>query len=288
MFAVAFGLALFSGATFASDEQPPIHVDADGQRGASAEQAPSDKPLPPVRVEIIEDKAEAEARKRREKESAQREISDLVAQEGMNAATKRMADYAFHQTWIVAIGTALLIGTLILTWQANRAAVAAANAAERTFYAQHRPKLVVRQAIAPINDPEDHTIVVVYTMSNVGDTECWITEGHIGIDFVTSDGYPAISLPPQLAYPNNPPHIGRIAPGESISCTYIDPTHRWDRDHRADWAQKTGVYFCGFLSYLDTPGSGIRRQMAFRRKYDINTQRFHRIKDGDPDDDFED
>lgn len=48
-----------------------------------------------------------------------------AATQAMNDATQRMADFAYAQTWLVGVGTALLFVTLWLTWQANKAAQAA-------------------------------------------------------------------------------------------------------------------------------------------------------------------
>lgn len=78
-----------------------------------------------IPVTIVESNAEAEARKRSEAESSQREIDDLIAQEGMNEATQAMQratedmrQYSYVQTWLVGIGTVLLIATLWFTRQA--------------------------------------------------------------------------------------------------------------------------------------------------------------------------
>jgi len=96
-----------------------------GQREANSEgQQPYEPPLP-FPIEIIESPAETEARDSRESEARQREIADLAAQEGMNAATQamngatqRMAEYAFWSTVFVAIGTVFLFATIWLTWRA--------------------------------------------------------------------------------------------------------------------------------------------------------------------------
>ena len=86
----------------------------------------------PLPIEIVESQAAAEARERHEAEARQRDIADLAAQQGMNAATQamnaatqRMAEYAFWSTFLVAVGTAAVVWSLILMRQANGAAVAA-------------------------------------------------------------------------------------------------------------------------------------------------------------------
>ena len=95
---------------------------------ATEQEPPQALPIP-LPVDIVEDQAAADARERREAEAEQREIEDLIAQQGMNAgtqaineATQRTADYAFWSTVFVGIGTILLIATLVLTLQANWAA----------------------------------------------------------------------------------------------------------------------------------------------------------------------
>ncbi|MGD2133379.1 MAG: hypothetical protein PVI23_11340 [Maricaulaceae bacterium] len=91
-----------------------------------------------IPVEIIEEPEAAETRERREQEAADREQADLLAQQGMDAATKRMAKYAFWQTMLIGIGTAALLYTLFLTRQANRAAWDAVRVAEEVGKRQTR------------------------------------------------------------------------------------------------------------------------------------------------------
>lgn len=98
-----------------------------GQAVQQKQDAP--KPSFSLPVEIVEDQSAAEARKAREEETRQREIADLAAQEGMNAATQSiktatndMRDYALYSAIVVGVGTVLLIWTLVLTGRANRSA----------------------------------------------------------------------------------------------------------------------------------------------------------------------
>lgn len=122
MFAVAFGLIAGLGQ---AQQQTTT-----GQRQAGDEQSPTETYPLPFPVEIVEDQAAADTRQRGEEEARQREIDDLIAQQGMNEATRsinqatqEMRDYAHAQTILIAVGTVLLFVTLGLTWQANRAAV---------------------------------------------------------------------------------------------------------------------------------------------------------------------
>lgn len=124
--AFALGLILFSPLGQAQDQAS----NTNGETGAH--QRPSHQSSFSVPVNIIEDKATTDARDRHEAEARQREIEDLVAQQGMNSATQEinsatqaMAAYAYWSTILVGVGTALLFVTLYLTYQANRAAQAA-------------------------------------------------------------------------------------------------------------------------------------------------------------------
>lgn len=120
------------------------------QGDAQAEQQPS-QPLPiPFPVDVVEDETTAEARERSEAEARQREIDDLIAQQGineatraMNNATQDMRDYANVQTALVGVGTVLLFITLWLTWQANRAAVKSVEITEKAYRVDQRPWLSV-------------------------------------------------------------------------------------------------------------------------------------------------
>jgi hypothetical protein len=129
--------------------------EAQGEQGETATQQQPAQTLPiPLPVDIIEDEAAAEARKHREAEARQNEEDDLVAQQGMNRATQamneatqRMALYSLISTGLVALGTALLIVTLWLTRQANRAAQTAVDVTRDIGQRQIRAYVVVDTAI---------------------------------------------------------------------------------------------------------------------------------------------
>jgi len=112
------------------------------------QQGPAQSLPRPFPIVIVEDDAAAEARQRQEEESRQREIEDLIAQQGMNAATQAMnaatqdmRDYALYSTIFIGIGTVLLVVTLYLTGQANRAAVESVAVTRRIGEAQTRAYL---------------------------------------------------------------------------------------------------------------------------------------------------
>lgn len=85
-----------------------------------------------IPVRVVQPGVQQEAREHLQEEARAREERDVLAQEGMETATDRMAQLAFWQTVFVGIGTLLVAGTLYLMVQANRAAIRAAEAANKT------------------------------------------------------------------------------------------------------------------------------------------------------------
>jgi hypothetical protein len=154
--AVAFGLIGFVQSGQAQEEADNEQVEVRQQ-----EQPAQSYPLP-FPIEIIEDQAESDARERREAEARQREIDDLIAQQGMNTATQAMNDatqrmtyYAKLQTWAVGIGTVLLFGTLWLAWQGNKAAFRAVKITKDIGNKQLRAYVHFFFSAAPRMSPSD-------------------------------------------------------------------------------------------------------------------------------------
>jgi len=220
---------------------------------------------------------------------------DLSAQWSTAVSTAEMVALTRLQILIGIFGIFGLGATVYYAMRAARAAEEAAIHARdqatiihREFIATHRPKLIMRQALSPITDPLESTIVVQYTITNVGDSEAWITNSHMGIQFIRQIGYPLFRLPPEKEFPDRPAHVGKLVPGQTINCVYESPSHRWEKDYRLHWCDDHGVFFTGHITYIDAPGSSIKRQMSFRRKYDINSQRFVRIQDAPIEDEYAD
>lgn len=174
----ALGLIFLSSLGQAQEEAQP-------EQGQAAEQQQQPQALPlPFPVKVVEDEAAAEARERSEAESQRREEQDLAAQQGMNLATQdmnkatqRMADLAGWQTWLIGIGTILLTVTLLLTLQANRAAVAGAKAAadavratEDIGHRQLRAYVGVHSVDPPEPDPNGKWIKAKVEFRNAGQT----------------------------------------------------------------------------------------------------------------------
>lgn len=124
--------------------QAQEQADRSAERGERHQAAPKE-PLPPIRVELVEPDAAAEARQSSERERQEREEEDLVAQQqmaeatvAMNEATQSMKNAAWLSFGAVALGTALLIWTLYETRQANAAARKAVDVTKKSSKAQIR------------------------------------------------------------------------------------------------------------------------------------------------------
>ena len=111
---LAIALGLISASLQAQEQAGGPRERASGQQDISQ---PFGLP-----VRIVEDKEAAEATERREEEAAEREKQDLVAQKSMDAAAHSAKRAAWLSAALVAIGTGLLVWTLALTREANRAA----------------------------------------------------------------------------------------------------------------------------------------------------------------------
>ncbi|WP_293447027.1 hypothetical protein [Planktotalea sp.] len=138
--AVAFGIVAF-GSLGQAQEQKAEANKAPAQQQASSIELPN-----PFPVIVIESDKTTSARDREKNESRQREIDDLIAQQGMNsatqsieAATRDMRDYSLYSTIFVGVGTILLLYTLGLTRSANNAAMRGAMASEKLLTEIERP-----------------------------------------------------------------------------------------------------------------------------------------------------
>ncbi len=145
--AIAIGLALVASEKNAvAQEVPANNVDEHSRDSEEPEQPEINRLPDPLRVEIVVEDGEAQAARAHQEEAENREIRDIAAQEGMNEATRRMADLAFWQTILVAIGTVVLIYTLYLTRQANLAARQAVEVTRDIGEAQARGYLTAESA----------------------------------------------------------------------------------------------------------------------------------------------
>lgn len=155
-------------------------------KGTADEQEESAEPFS-IPVSIVESQEASEARQRHEQVSEEREREDLVAQQGMNAATQRVAKYAFWQTWLVGIGTAVLIYTLVLMRLANRAAWAAVRATEDVGKKQVRAYLGVESA--KVEPMAGRGCYCFFTLKNYGQSPAHGIEVQTKIQFtITAKG----------------------------------------------------------------------------------------------------
>lgn len=140
--AVALGLINLAGAAQAQEQavEPSTAQQRSDQTANS-----SDMPVP-LPVEIVESEAQRETRQSQLEETLQLQADDLAAQLAANEASQRMADSAGVQTWLIGIGTILLLVTLGLTLQANRAAREAVSVTREVGRDQSRAYLSITGA----------------------------------------------------------------------------------------------------------------------------------------------
>jgi hypothetical protein len=182
-------IALALGLTLGASGQAQQGSAPAEEQSSRHEQPAQEFPLP-IPVQIIEDEETADARRSRDDEVRQREIADLAAQEGMNEATQRMADYAFWSTVFVAVGTALLVVTLLLTLQANRAARRAVEVADTVGNAQLRAYVDFYDVLGHpwTNKAENHSgapsgFIFLFYYRNFGQTPARNCAGAVQVAF---------------------------------------------------------------------------------------------------------
>lgn len=171
VFAIAIGLISFCFPVLGQEQQSKSPL-----RQENTEQQPS-KPRRPIPIQIIQDESAADARKSKEQEAEQREIKDLLAQEGMNRATQEinsatqvMRDYAIYSTWIVGFGTILLIVTLWLTYKAGKSAQDAIEITRETGRDQSRAYVHVEATELHWRSKEMEYPEIYVTIKNTGQT----------------------------------------------------------------------------------------------------------------------
>jgi hypothetical protein len=198
----------------------------------------------------------------------------------------------YYSPSLTAMATIAIAAFTLTLWRATtkqaeltREAVALGN---KEFIATHRPRLILRDAFSLISDPQESRITVFYTIANIGASVCWMTKCHLGLDFNQAVGYPVFTMTPEMCFPSHVPYIGRIEAGEQKQFTFIDPVQVWDHERRGNYTGILGLHFVGCITYIDSPGSNVTRQMAFRRKYNPQDQRFHRIWESDNEHEYAD
>jgi len=150
----------------------------------------------------------------------------------------------------------------------------AVQATRNEFVSTHRPKLIVREAYTPLPPPPEGAWITVFvTVANVGETEAKIVESSIGFDLVTEQRY---TRTPRAEGRNDLDIPGPIHPGESREFKVTSVKHSWNAQTLAIYDDPGhGLFLVGHIAYIDK--IGIRRQLAYWRRYEPTHQRFVRI-----------
>jgi len=250
---LALGLTLvLSGPALGQSQHEAQSADGD----AEANQAPTQTLPIPLPVDIIEDEATAEAREGREAEARQREIEDLAAQQGMNSstramneATQDMRDYSLYSTMLVGAGTILLMVTLWLTRQANKAAQEAVDVTRDSAEKQLRA-YVLLESIEVFNVAANNIPRVKITIRNTGATPAsdfkhWATIGY--------QPYPMPPTAPDFDESIKSSYAV-VAAGQSVEGEQVFSRKMSDQDIASISAGTCGLYVIGLIKYIDCFG----------------------------------
>lgn len=253
LFAVAFGLILLPVSGQAQGE-------TDNEQGqAATHQEPAQTFSTPIR--IVEDEGEAEARQRREAEARQHDKDDLIAQQGMNAATQamneatqRMAGYSLLSVVFIGIGTILLVWTLFETRKATISATDAATyarTANRPFLTPTNYRL---EKVIDVVDTPQPPILWAFKMDilNVGGGPAFIES--YGATHVIQSG----KITGEIDTKNNPID-GRMFIRPDATRTFGDAAfHLYTADDPDTWAKiqscAINLYIVGYIQYTDNFG----------------------------------
>jgi hypothetical protein len=182
---------------------------------------------------------------------------------------------------LVAIGqAALFVWQLSLIQAGAKDAASAANAAlksadtaEKALVATFRPKLVVKRI--SLEEPRPgRPLKIEWIVANIGGTPGTITESNATVKL----SGPKI-LEPIPEYSDEKTSMGSLTvePGTGVPLAQFDSEslREWQDDAHA--AGQAFVYFIGYIQYAD--GIGVRRYMAFCRRYNRQTRRFEVVDD---------
>jgi hypothetical protein len=195
-----------------------------------------------------------------------------VQQEARERSEKSFSDWLLTAfTGAVALFTLALVFATIKLYKAGRDQLASIRAES---ISSHRPQLIVRAAFhnLPVNFGISISIFVV--IANVGETAATIVESNIGFDLVATPRY---VFAPRSTGVNELGVTEPIQPGESRQFTVTSTTRNWNAASVAHYqTDDLGLFLTGHIVYADE--MGVRRQLAFWRRYDPATYRFARIK----------
>lgn len=211
LYVFALGISL-SGSLQAQQQTQPT------QDGAKQQESLSEGRLIGIPVRIVEGQKATEARESSEREGTQREKDDLVAQqrmadatEAMNDATQSMKNAAWLSFFAVALGTGLLIWTLLITRQANSAARGAVDVTRTIGEAQVRAYLSIQHISIAVKISNGLAVWSITTHAkNNGQSPAH------GVQLVITDT--------STGADNGELHVGDIGAGEGLPITYTITT----------------------------------------------------------------
>jgi len=175
---------------------------------------------------------------------------------------------------------------VVIARDQHRAAIAAPPLANKAFLSTHRPKLIVRDIMAPWATDRDGTgIFISFNIANTGDIAAKIEAAHTYCEWLEAKR--AVAIPNSSGHTDVP--AGTVIPGGEAKTFTHASTVKWDfvqmkmksdaqdsDDVMAQYAgNAVGLYFTGHLSYSDE--GRVRRNTVFRRRYDFERQRFSAI-----------
>ena len=235
----------------------------DGTQNTAADDSAAPLSVP---VWIVEADADKDARERREEEARRREIRDLAAQEGMNAATQAMNDatqsmatYAKWSTLIVGVGTLLLIWQLIETRKAVTVTREIGQAQVRAYLSVSVP------SYPPLRDiGAERPIPFKITIENKGDSPARNVRQLAGSMMNNA----VLATPcPDLILPRSARAYGiTIASGETAYATVTNEISHTDVYDAKHGNGERGAYLAGIIFYEDIFGDRHKHRFCFNVK----------------------
>jgi hypothetical protein len=148
---------------------------------------------------------------------------------------------------------------------------AAIELARAEFISTHRPRLILRQAFAPLSDNDGTRIQVHFTITNVGDTKAWIVSSEAYLELFTTRH---LMLAPNSVGKSDITTDERPLKAGEAKDFILMGNLEWDNETRFNYSPdfEIGLFFVGHVIYRDELGT--KRQMAFRRRYTPSAQRF--------------
>lgn len=188
---------------------------------------------------------------------------------------------------ITALATiAIAVFTLTLyraTTAQGRLTRESIDLARKEFISTHRPRIALRNVYAV--QSQDFPITVTFSLVNSGETDAWIIQSAIVVEFPHR---PDLMLIPESKNRMDIALFGPLKAGELRTFVHIDKYLQWnsaeisqhaisvdDATHRR-FMQK-GLFFVGQIAYRDDLGT--IRYLVFRHRYESDRSRFYPYQD---------